>query len=162
MKTAIVFASSHGTTEKVAAMIADRLGNNQVIMFNLRNSRFVDLSEFDRVIIGGSIHAGNIQKKVKNFCNNNMVSLLQKQVALFLCCMNEPEYESQFNNAYPELLRRHSLSNQIIGGEFLLGKMNFIERLLVRKISGVNESISRLDLSKVDAMIAGLKQNTVA
>jgi len=162
MKTAIVYASSHGTTEKVTGMIAQRLADDQVTIFDLRKARFIDLLLFDRVIIGGSIHAGIIQKRVKNFCNDHMVSLLQKQVALFLCCMNEPEFETQFNNAYPELLRNHSVSNKIIGGEFLFDKMNFIERMLVRKISGVNESISRLDFSKVDELVADLKHNTAA
>jgi menaquinone-dependent protoporphyrinogen oxidase len=61
------------------------------------------LACFDTVIIGGSIHAGQMQGRVKTFCKKNMLDLLQKRVALFMVGMNEPEFENEFNNAFPEV-----------------------------------------------------------
>ena len=145
MKTLIVFASSHGTTEKVAHSIARSMNNGHVEFINLKKEKPYDLSVYDRIIVGGSIHAGQIQGRVKQFCEKNMLQLLEKQLGLFLCCMNEPEYQTQFERAFPELLRNHATSSKIMGGEFLFDKMNFFQRLIVRKISGINESVSRID-----------------
>lgn len=155
MKTAIIYATSHGTTENVAKQIKNGLGND-VQLFNLRQNKKVDLSSFEQVLVGGSIHAGQIQGCVKTFCNKNMVELLQKRVALFICGMNKPDFETELNNAFPELLRKHAVCSTVVGGEFLFGKMNFIEKLIVRKVSGVSKDVSKIDDSKVNELISCL------
>jgi menaquinone-dependent protoporphyrinogen oxidase len=156
MKTAIIFATNHGTTEKVAQQIEKLLGNAQ--LFNLKQSKNIDLAQFDQVVIGGSVHAGTVQGSVKDFCKKNMVTLLQKRVALFLCGMNEPEFEAEFNNAFPELLRKHAHSCKVVGGEFVFEKMNFIERLIVKKVSGISQSVSKIDSEKVEELVADLQK----
>lgn len=153
MKTAIIYASSHGSTGKVAHQIAEKLESEKNQIFDLKEESNIDLSEFDRVIIGGSIHAGQIQVRVKKFCNQNMITLLQKHLGLFICGMNEPEFEIEFNNAFPELLRKHATSSKVIGGEFLFEKMNFFQRVIVRKISGINQSVSRIKEDKIEEMV---------
>jgi menaquinone-dependent protoporphyrinogen oxidase len=158
MKTAIIYSTNHGTTEKVANLIQRELEIQSVTLYNLKLSKKIDLSQFDQVIIGGSIHAGAIQGRVKEFCKKNMVTLLQKRVALFLCGMNEPEFENEFSNAFPELLRKHALSCKVVGGEFVFEKMNFIERLIVKKVSGINQSISKIDSEKVKDLVADLQK----
>lgn len=65
MKTAIVYMSMHGTTEKVVNIISEHLTQHDTDIFNLRNNKAPDLSKYDFVIIGGSIHAGMIQKRIK-------------------------------------------------------------------------------------------------
>lgn len=154
MKTLIVYASTHGTTEKVAHSVARSLDNGHVEIINLKREQPGDLSVYDRVIIGGSIHAGQIQGRVRQFCEKNMLQLLEKQLGLFLCCMNEPEYQAQFERAFPELLRKHATSSKIMGGEFLFDQMNFFQRLIVRKISGINESMSKIDESAIQEFAA--------
>lgn len=153
MKTAIFYASSHGTTAKTADLIAQKLTNSQTQVFNLKKLKSADLSNFDTVIIGGSIHAGNIQNVVKKFCEKNMVELLGKRIALYLCCMNEPEQNSQFENAFPELLRNKAISKKVIGGEFLFDKMNFLEKAIVRKVSKINDTVSKLNYAKIQELI---------
>ena len=68
MKTAIIYMSKHGTTEKVVNIISDHLTLINTDVFNIRNVKAPDLIKYDFIIIGGSIHAGMIQKKVKQFC----------------------------------------------------------------------------------------------
>lgn len=153
---AIVYASKHGTTETVAKHIAQLLDGNATLI-NLKETKTPDLTSYSRVVIGGSIYAGNMQPKVKEFCTRYMDVLLQKKVALYMCAMNEKEYDSEFTNAYPEQLRSHALCTTIAGGEFLFDKMNFIERFLIRKISGVSSSVSKLDYPKVEELVAAIK-----
>lgn len=158
MRTAIVYASKHGTTEKVAQKIQNQLGEEKAQLFNLKKDRNFDVSQFDRIIVGGSIHAGQIQKKVKQFLEIHNQNLLQRSLGLFLCCMHENEAENQFNTAFPEILRTHARSKKIMGGEFLFEKMNFVEKALVRKIAGVNESVSKIDESEIISMVEEMNQ----
>ncbi len=157
MKAAIIFSSSHGTTEKVAKQIQHELGNENAHIFNLKSIKSIDLSLFDTLIIGGSIHAGQMQGKVKRFCNKNLVDLLQKRVGLFMVGMNEPEFETEFSNAFPELLRKHAITSKCVGGEFLFEKMNFIEKLIVKKVSGIRQNVSKIDESKISELALDIK-----
>jgi menaquinone-dependent protoporphyrinogen oxidase len=157
MKTAIIYASSHGTTGKVAMLIQDGLGADSTRLINLKETRTVDLSLFDLLIIGGSIHAGKMQGRVKTFCKKNMVDLLQKRVGLFMVGMNEPEFENELNNAFPELLRNHAITSKCVGGEFLFEKMNFFEKLIVKKVSGITENISKISEDKIADLVSEVK-----
>ena len=62
MKTLIAYCSSHGCAEKSAVELKTYLGEN-VELCNLKKGAIANLNDFDRIIIGGSIHAGQIQKK---------------------------------------------------------------------------------------------------
>jgi menaquinone-dependent protoporphyrinogen oxidase len=156
MKTVIVYVSNHGTTEKIASKLRQELGETNCTLINLRKQKVVDPSQYHRYIIGGSIHAGFIQKRVRRFCEEHMVLLLQKQLGLFICCMNEPEAQAAFERAFPELLRSHAASKKIMGGEFLTEKMNFLERLIIKKISGVTETVSKLNDEAINEMVIEL------
>ena len=159
MKTAIIYASSHGTTEKVAKQIQNGLGAERVQLVNLKSTKAIDLSLFDTVIIGGSVHAGQMQGKVKSFCKKNMVDLLQRRLGLFMVGMNEPEFEKEFENAFPELLRRHAISSKCVGGEFLFEKMNFFEKLIVKKVSGISQNVSKIDEDRIAELVDDIKSN---
>ncbi|MFW5787717.1 MAG: flavodoxin domain-containing protein [Halanaerobiales bacterium] len=69
MRTLIVYASKYGCTEKAVNRLADYLGEGTQLL-NLINedNKIIKLEEYDTVVVGGSIHAGNIQKEVKKFC----------------------------------------------------------------------------------------------
>ena len=101
--------------------------------------------------------AGQMQGKVKSFCKKNLVDLLQKRVGLYMVGMNEPEFEAEFNNGFPELLRKHAITSKCVGGEFLFEKMNFFEKLIVKKVSGIDKSISKIDENKVKELVNDLK-----
>ena len=164
MKTAIVYMSKHGTTEKVVKIISDHLNHQSYDVFNLRNNKNPDISGYDFVIIGGSIHVGMIQKRVKQFCINNASLLMAKKVGLFLCCMEVGEKATeQFNNAYPVELREHAFYTGLMGGECLTDKMNFFERNMVRMAVGGPEKYPKLNdkaintlLQEIDDMIPKL------
>lgn len=157
MKTAIVYATSHGTTEKVANMIVNSITDAEP--FNISINKKVDLTQYQQVIIGGSIHAGSIQRKVKNFCQQNITQLLKMRVGLFICAMNEPEFEKELNSAFPEIIRNHAISKKVVGGEFIIEKMNFIEKFLVKKISGVTQTTSKLDSNKIKELVDEMNLN---
>ncbi len=150
MKCLIVYCSSHGTTEKAVRFLSEGLGGNVLAVDLKRDKEKFDLANFDTVIIGGSIHAGNIQRKIKQFIKNNLDTLLEKDVGLFLCCMHDGESAiEQFNNAFPHELRKNSAAMGLFGGEFLLSEMNFLEKQIVKKVSGATIDQSNLDYEAI-------------
>ena len=145
MSTVIVYMTRHGCAEKAAHLLKDVIGEDTELV-NLRNKRKFDISRYDTAIIGGSIHAGMVQKRVRKFCENNRETLLQKRLGLYLCCMYEGETaEKQFEDAFEEDLRSHATAAGLFGGEFDFKKMNFLERKIVTKIADITDSISRID-----------------
>ena len=59
------------------------------------------------------------------------------------------EAKKQFEKGYPEELRNAAIAHGLFGGEFLFSKMNFIERKIIKKISGVTSDVFKLDLDAI-------------
>ena len=159
MKTAIIYASKHGTTEKVAKTIADKLRKTaETELFSLKNNPNPNISEFDQIILGSSIYAGQSSKKMKIFCKNNESILLQKKIGLFICGMhpNKAEQEKELKEAYPEILQKNATAIEFLGGEFLFEKMNFFERFIARMIAKTKISVHQIDWSGIDNFVTKL------
>lgn len=149
MKTLILFMSTHGCTIKIAHQISGQL-SGEVQLHNLNISPNVNLSGYDRVIIGGSIHAGKIQRRISNFCEKHLEELLQKEVGLYICCMLEGDVaKEELKQAFPEELHQHAKTEAIMGGEFIFEKMNLFERFLVKNIAKTNQSVRKIDMNAV-------------
>lgn len=162
MKTAIIYISRHGTTEKVSKRIAERFPNDEVDIINLKNRKLDSIDSYQRVILGGSIHMGKVHKKTTSFIEKHYQGLLQKQLGLFLCCMEmDLKAQEQFNLAFPEELRKKALSKGLLGFEYLMEKMSFIERLLMKKITGKDDSFSKIDEGAIRSFVDGIKHHQV-
>ncbi|WP_210364183.1 flavodoxin domain-containing protein [Bacillus sp. REN3] len=160
MKCLIVFCSTHGTTAKAAHLLRKQIEGDVVVLNLQRTKLYSDLEFFDAVIIGGSIHAGSIQGKVKRFMKENMDILERKNVGLFLCCMREgQEAHAQFDHAFPERLRETAIAKGLFGGEFIFSKMNFFEKMVVKNVSGVNQDQSTLDLESISEFARTFNKN---
>lgn len=145
MQTLITYCTTHGCTETVARELKQLLGQD-VTLCNLKKEKAPDLSQFERIIVGGSIHAGQIQKRIKNFCRINTAELQTKELGLFICCMDEgEEARIHMNNAYPEELLQHAKATACLGGEFNFQKMNFLEKFIVKKVAKIDHSTSKMD-----------------
>lgn len=154
MKTLILYLSKHGTTEKVARMIQSGLAD-EVTIVHLKQNRKPDLTSFQRVIIGTSVYAGTPSKSLMKFCLANLKELQTKELGLFVCGM-EPDKDKQqkeLANAFPAELVQIAKASVFAGGEFLFEKMNFFERMVIKKIAKTSVSISRIDESSVKSFL---------
>ncbi len=144
MRTLIAYATSHGSTEKAALALQQILGGPVLVV--LKRDQLPNMEGFDAVIVGGSIDAGRIQRQVKAFCRANLDTLRKKRLGLYICCMEEGEKaEKQFEQAYPQVLRSHATAKGFFGGEFTFSRMNFVERAIIRRISGSSQDVCRLN-----------------
>jgi len=149
MKTLIIYATKHGCTEKCANKLKNNLPGD-IDMVNLQDKRDFGLADYDKIIVGGSIHMGKVQKAVKDFCEHNADVLNQKKLGLYLCCMEEGEAANkQFNEAFPDDLIAHASATGIFGGEYNLEKMNFIERFMIKRIAKTDKSVSKISEDQI-------------
>ena len=158
MTTAIIYDTKHGTTEKMCEMISERLKRKKekVELYNVNMTKNLDLNKYQRIIVGGSIHVGQIQESVKTFCENNSKILMEKELGLFICCMDESREEEQLKNAYNEDLMKKAKAKRVLGGEFIFEKMNFFEKIIIRIITKTKRSKSNIKKNEINKFVEEL------
>ena len=155
-KIAIIYTSKHGTTEKVSFSIAEKLKElYEIELISLKKKSIPKLDDFECLILGTPIYAGQSSMKMKNFYNANRNILLQKKIALFVCGMYPYKElrEKELNDAYPQVFQEKAIAKEFLGGEFNFEKMNFVERLIIKKISKTNKSVSKIDWDNVEGFV---------
>lgn len=144
MKTLIVYSSKYGCTEKCAKKLSEKL-KGSIELINLKEVKEIDISSYDKVIIGGSIYIGKIQNEVVNFCTENIKKLSTKKIGLFVCCMREGEsVDEQIRNSFPQELRLNAVAIENFGGEFIFNKMGFLDKLITKKVVKIDKDTSNI------------------
>jgi len=77
-KTALIYHSKHGSTEKYAKWIAEETGAD---LFKDGEVKAADLAGYDRIIYGGAIHSGGIMGI--EFLKKNRKKFADKEVLAF-------------------------------------------------------------------------------
>jgi len=156
MKIAIIYASKHGTTEKVAGLIVEKLKDNEISLFNVTKTKFIDIENFDYLILGTSIYAANPIGVMKNFCAKNLALLKEKPHSLFVCGM-EPDAEKQqmeLDNAFPLELQQNAVNKCFAGGEFMFEKMNFFEKFIIKRIAKTDKNVSAIKCDNIEVFLS--------
>lgn len=151
MNTLVIYASKNGSTEKAAKMLFEKLKGEKSIV-NIREDNSPSLESYETVILGGPIYAGNIQKELKNFVNDNLDLLLTKKIGLFLCCGMDKDYKKQLKNAFPKELLVHSITDQYFGFEYNKDKMNLIEKTLIKLVTKSKTNISNILTKNIEKL----------
>ncbi len=150
MSSLIIYMSLHGCTEKAAKKLAS-ISWKKVDLVNLKNNPFPSLEGYHTVIIGGSVHMGEIQGKIRKYLAENETELLTKRLGLYLCHMQQGEEAvRQFNKSYSKALRDHAVAKGLFGGEFNIDKMRAHEKMLVEKSAGIENNVSMIDMKAIE------------
>lgn len=157
MSTLIVYASKYGCAEKCAKLITTDI-KDEVELIDLKQVKDINLSNYNKVIIGGSIYIGKIQKEVTEFCTKNLDELKEKKVGLFICGMVEGEaINNELNQNFPSELLEIAIAKEYLGGEFLLDKMSFMDKVIVKKVSKVTSNKSNILEDKIHEFAEAMK-----
>lgn len=150
MKTLIIYASKHGFTENCSKLLKDRLPG-EVIVVNIKKEIVPDIAYFDNIIIGGSIYMGKIQREISKFCTKNLNVLKEKKIGLFICAMQKGDMaETELNSSFPAELLTHAAVKESFGGEFILKKMNPLERFIVKIVSKTEKDVSAISEENIN------------
>lgn len=143
-KVLLCYGSRYGTTTEVVQEMAKTAGSLGVkidTVFLKKNRPPTNLLDYDLIIIGSGIQAGQWTKEPLKFIKDNLDSLSKQKVALFVVCgyAGNPEkcedaqllYLDSMSEKYPGL---SPVSTALIGGVFDFKKYNFAVRTLVKSI----------------------------
>src|SRR6056297_3535143 len=157
MKTLIAYSTTLGCTEQCVSRLKEEIGPG-VDLFRISRRRKINFSNYNAVIIGGSIHEGMIQRVVYKFCENNLNELLKVEVGLFVCCVDPGENEDELMKiAFPDKLREHALAKSYFGGELNFKKMNLMQKIMTRKKERL-EVMPDIDFDRILAFADKLQQ----
>jgi menaquinone-dependent protoporphyrinogen oxidase len=135
MKTLIVYGSYTGVTEDCAKELKGLL-KGEVELFNIKNHVKVDLNNFDTIIVGTSIRAGTLNKKVTNICIENKNILTKKTLGVFTCGLSDDnEALTAVEKGLGEELKGHAKVISHFGGEVRTDKLNFFFNFILKKIT---------------------------
>ena len=157
MRTLIAYRTKYGTAAACARKLAEKIGG-EVNVVDLAAGRAPDLAPYDVVLVGGSIHAGKIQRQVVSFCEKNRAALLSRKVGVFLCCLyTGEEAVIQMQSSFPDWLLAHAFARAFPGAEIRYGSLTPIDRFLVRSLLHPPGDVSRLNPSALDELAAAAR-----
>lgn len=143
-RVAICYGTRYGTTtgivEEMAKAAQDAGATVDVV--NLKKEKLPSLvSDYDLIVIGSGIAAGQWTKETLKFMEQNTEDLSRRKVALFVVCGDagdparcgdaQTTYLDKIAEKYPEIT---PVSTGLFGGVFEFKKYNFVVRKLVQSI----------------------------
>ena len=156
MKTLIVYGSRYGFTESLAKNLAARI-DGEVKLVVAKRADKIDLLAFDQIVIGTPIYIGNIYKDVKNFCSKHKNEILESNYRFFVVGLGGPvESIKNFDSSMDADLIENSIENAYFGGAILLDKMNFMEKMIMKKLGKTNVFYEGINEEAIEAFAASL------
>ena len=154
MKTLIAYRSKYGAAASCARALAQRL-TMETVVADLAQRPWPDPSQFDAVLIGGSIYTGRIQREVGRFCESNRRALSGRPVGLYICCMYQGDQaQAQLQGAYPQWLSSRAFVARSVGGELHRGELSLFDRFLLLGLPRSTMDVLAIDVAAVETVAA--------
>ena len=138
-KILALYSSVEGQTVKIINEIISEL-DDDVTLHDINSKKNIDLSEFDKVLIGASVRYGNLRKNMMTFMETHQAQLNKVPNAFFLVCLTarKPEKSTPENNAYMKKFDRLSpwqpQIKAVFAGALLYSRYNWWQTLLIQMI----------------------------
>ena len=129
MKILVVYATRGGLSRECAELLAAQLNQqDEVSLFSVENAPAPE--GFDVAVVGGSVHFGAWNRKLKKYLKLHKAALSAMPCALFFCCGLALRYEEYAELEVPRGLTP-SLGVHYFGGELKPQKRKGLDKLLV-------------------------------
>lgn len=137
MNTLIAYAGKYGGTRACAEKIQALLPGN-VTLCDLQSRDTPDLSAYDTVVVGCSVYMGKPRKAAIRFCQSHAQALMQKDLGLFLCCIQDIEknLRQQYELAFPKVLFEHAKVHGQLGGVVDFTKLTPVDKFIMNLVAG--------------------------
>ena len=172
-KFLIIYSTTDGHTKIICERIKNFLTDgNLVDLLSLEDAKKVDLSNFEKIIIGASIRYGKHSKELYKFINLNKNILDQKKGAFFSVNVvaRKPEKNTAETNPYINKFLKISKWRpnkiKVFAGKVDYPNYNFFDKYIIKLImfitngpTDTSQSYEFTDWSKVDDFSEELKNN---
>ena len=169
----IIYSSTDGHTKTICKRIIDFLKDEGVVrLVSLNEAKDLNLSEFNRIIIGASIRYGKHSKELYKFIELNKNILNEKENVFFSVNVvaRKPEKNTPDNNPYIiKFLKISKWRPKKIGvfaGKVDYPNYNFFDKYIIKLImfitggpTDTSKSYDFTDWSKVEGFAKEINQN---
>ena len=169
----IIYSSTDGHTKVICERIINFLHDeNLVELVSLEDAKKIDLSNFEKIIIGASIRYGKHSKELYKFINLNKNILDQKQSAFFSVNVVARKSEKNKAETNPYIKKFLKISKwtpkkiRVFAGKVDYPNYNFFDKYIIKFImfitkgpTDTSQSYEFTDWSKVDDFTKELKNN---
>lgn len=141
-KAVLLYSSREGQTRKIMAHIESELKGFSCETIDLNDVKEIDLSKYDRIVIGASIRYGHLNKVLYQFIARNLQQLIANQAAFF--CVNLTARKEDQGKDTPEgsayikkFLKKSPWHPELIGvfaGALYYPRYNFFDKTMIRFI----------------------------
>jgi menaquinone-dependent protoporphyrinogen oxidase len=133
----VTYASKAGSTMEAAERIAKNLGSQNLTVDIQPVGKVTDLMQYQAVVLGSAIRAGNLLPEVKAFVEKHQAQLSQKYFGIFIVCLtmkDKTEENYKTVSAYLEPVRAQIKPDKegIFAGAMNSSKLGFLERMLMK------------------------------
>ena len=172
-KSLIIYSTTDGHTKTICERIKNFLTDgNLVELFSLEDAKKVDLSNFEKIIIGASIRYGKHSKELYKFIKLNKNILDQKKSAFFSVNVvaRKPEKNTAETNPYINKFLKISKWKpnkiSVFAGKVDYPNYNFFDKYIIKFImfitkgpTDTSQSYEFTDWSKVDDFSKEFRNN---
>ena len=169
----IIYSSTDGHTKTICERIMKFLNEgNLVRLLSLEDTKKIDLSNFENIVIGASIRYGKHSKELYKFINLNKNILDQKKCAFFSVNVvaRKPEKNTVETNPYINKFIKISKWKpnklSVFAGKVDYPNYNFFDKYIIKFImfitkgpTDTSQSYEFTDWSKVDDFSEEFKNN---
>ncbi|HEQ71488.1 MAG TPA: hypothetical protein ENN69_03275 [Spirochaetia bacterium] len=157
MKTLVYYASKTGALAECVEKMLPLLKGDVTVIRHGKDGKNPDPAAYDRVLLGGSVHAGKIQSAIRKYAQKNLPGLLQKKVGLFLCSLTPPEKaDNYFAENWPLQLVKAAAARGLFGGAVYFDRLNGFERFIMKKITKKETNITNLIEANIKSFAAAV------
>lgn len=139
MLTLIIYDSKRGGTQQVAERISNNLTHRNTLC-SIKDVVPTQLSMYDQVLFVAPTYAGNLRKTATDFLHTHQS--LFNETRFFLVNtgiqFEEEKIRTQLETVFSEELRKQARLTVFIGGISCIPKMNFFEKMILKKIFSDN------------------------
>ena len=172
-KFLIIYSTTDGHTKMICERIKSFLiDQNSVKLLSLEDSKKVDISDFEKIIIGASIRYGKHSKELYKFINLNKNILDQKKSAFFSVNVvaRKPEKNTAETNPYINKFLKISKWKpnkiSVFAGKVDYPNYSFFDKYIIKFImfitkgpTDTSQSYEFTDWTKVDDFSKELRAN---
>ncbi|MCL9777039.1 menaquinone-dependent protoporphyrinogen IX dehydrogenase [Vibrio methylphosphonaticus] len=141
-KVLYLYSTREGQTQKIIERIAAQCSDSEADLVDLNTVGDIDLSNYERVLIGASIRYGHLNKKLYQFIDRHRKQLDQSRVAFF--CVNLTARKEDQGKDTPEgsayiktFLKKSPWQPSLIGvfaGALYYPRYNVFDRFMIKFI----------------------------
>jgi len=142
VKALLLYSTREGQTKKIMHNIAQQLEGYECQFVDLHESERVDLSQYDKILVGASIRYGSLNKKLYQFIQAHKEQLNQAKAAFY--CVNLTARKEDQGKDTPEgsvyvqtFLKKSPWQPELIGvfaGALYYPRYRPIDRMMIRFI----------------------------